>query len=329
MKRENTKALREGAMMAALTAVLVLVTDYMPLFSVIGTFVCGVPMACLSARNNLKTTLTAAFAAYAVSALAVGSFLSPLSIVFISVVPGTVAGYCLGRGRQFFTSLFAVCLAVCIGWIFELVLIDALIGGEGVEGMLSEMIEQLKKTVETVAAALPAESLGDLSPDELVKTFTDLFEYTFKLYFPSIVIVSSMIIGYIIMRFSGFVIKRARLCSIETVPFSRLKAPKSMSLAAVVLYLAFMFMKEGGMAFSVTANVIFVLYTIIGFCGLSFVDSKLTARVKAPAVRALIYAAIFFVASAFLSLIMIALVIIGIMDSTHDYRKIGDARDMN
>ena len=310
-------------MMAALTAVLIVLSWYMPLFSVVGVFACGVPMACLAARHGIRVTLTAMAAAYGVSALATGSLLSPFSVMLMSVIPGAVAGHFLGRRRPFFAGLFAVCLAVCAGWLAELLVIDKIIGGEGVAGMLAEMTEQLKKSADAVSGLLPAESMGGIDPSEFVKTLTDTFEYTLRLYFPSIVIVSSMLIGYIIIRLSGFVIKRARLCEIETVPFSCLKAPASLTCIMVLVYLALMFMKENTALWSVLANVVFVLYTIVVLCGLSFVDSKLAKHLKSSALRVFIYVFVFFAASFALSIIMNVLVIIGILDSTHDYRKLG------
>lgn len=323
MRMDGSRALREGAMMAALTAVLIIMSWYVPLFSVVGIFACGVPMACLAARRGIRVTAVAAAAAYGVSVLAVGSLISPIAVMLMYVIPGAVAGHCLGKHRPFFASLFAVCLAVCIGWLAELLVIDRIIGGGGVAGMLGEMTEQLKKTVDAVAKALPAEAMNGIDPSELVKTLNDTFEYTLRLYFPSIVIVSSMATGYIIIRLSGFVIRRARLCEIETVSFSRIKAPASMTFVAVLLYLVLMFMKENTVLWSVLANAVFVLYTIVAFCGLSFVDSKLAKRLDTPAVRVLIYIMIFLLASFALSLIMNILVIIGILDSTHDYRRLG------
>ena len=313
-------------MMTALTVVFILLTQYVPFFSVIGIFACGIPMACLAARNGFSTVAAAHIAVAAIAFLVTGSIISVISIMLMSVLPGAVAGRSLGSGKGFFSALFAVCIAVCIGWVFELLVVDTLISGNGIEKMLSEMISQTESAMNTIIAALPQSSAEMPDVQALAKTFIDTMKYTLRLYFPSLVIVSSMITGYIILRLCGFVMKRAHIAKVELLPFSMLKAPKSMSFVAVVLYLMFLFAKENTAYWSVLANAVFVLYTIIGVCGLSFVDYKIREKIEKGWIRFIIYAAVLMFGGLLLALLMNVLIIIGIFDSTRDYRKI-DAED--
>ncbi len=310
-------------MMIAVTVVLILMTWYVPFFSVIGMFICGVPMACLVARNGWKTTAIALVGVFAVTFLVTGSILSAVSMMLMSILPGAVAGVCLGKEINFFTTLLITCLAVCIGWLFEVFVIDNLIHGEGIDAMLNEMLSQFRQIFEATMANLPAEmDSGELQ--KAVEETIEMMSYMFRLYFPSIVIVSSMIIGYVIVRFCSFFIKRLKIRDIYTVPFSMLKAPKSMCFAAVVLYLISIFGNKDGAFWAVSANVVLILYTIIGICGLSLLDNKLSKKIPKGGVRALIYAALFLLGGGLVAMAANLLVIVGIIDSSHNFRKISE-----
>ncbi len=325
MKKENTKALREGAMAVALTAVLALLTRFMPLFSLVGTFVCGIPLAVLAARNSFKVLMPAFFVAFGVVVLINGSLISAASLVLMSCVPGGVAGYMLGKKRPFFITLFSTCLAVCVGWIFELVILETLMGS-GIDDILSETLNQTKSIMSGIINTMgdSLKTQADVSPEQLVNTLISATETVIRLYLPSFVVISSMLTGYIIIRVSGFVIRRTNLASVDIVKFSELKAPNSMSIVAIIFYTVYIFTNSKSTMFPVIANVIFILYTILGICGLSVVDFKFKDKLKSAAARFAIYTAIFLFGGMFVTIISTILIFIGIMDAGRDFRQIGN-----
>ena len=108
------------------------------------------------------------------------------------------------------------------------------------------------------------------------------------------VVLMSAAVGYAVVRLSGFVLRRTKIKDADTVLFSQMKAPRSMAYTAVALYVAMLFMKSGSPVWSVTANAVFVLFALIGVCGLSLADYKLRAKIRSGGARAAIYAAVFF-----------------------------------
>ncbi len=324
MKKENTKALREGAMMVALTALLMLLTRYMPLFSLIGTFVCGVPMAALAARNGFRVLVPAMISVLLVSIFIDGNIISAISMILMSIAPGAAAGYMLGRKKPFFMVLFATCLVVCLGWIFELIVIETVLGSS-IEQLFGETIEKFESIMAGMLENMGNTSNGEtnITPEEFSATVLKTAETIIRTYFPAFVVISSMATGYIILRISAFVINRARLASVERLPFSMLQAPRNMSTVAIIFYIIYMFMDSRARLWPVFANIVFILYTIIGICGLSVVDYKFKSKVKPSLVRFLIYGAVFIFGGIFMSIISSVLVIIGILDTGRDFRKIG------
>lgn len=328
MERNKTKALREGAMMVALTIILVLVVRYIPVFSLVGAFVCGIPMAALAARNGFKVIIPAVAAIFLVSLMVISDLVSTISTILMSVLPGAVAGYMLGRKKPFFVTVASTAMVVCAGWLFELLILEVFLG-DGIENMFKNAIGQSKEMLDVIVTTLQKNGAitTDVEVEKLSKALMDMAEYTIRLYFPSFIIISSMVTGYITMRLCGFVIKRTKVAEVDVVPFSMIKAPRSMSYVAVFLCLIYIFSSQGSALWNVLANVVLILYTILGICGLSFIDYKFKPRVKSAVLRMVIYGAVLLFGSALMSLISNILIIIGILDSGRDFRKIGVAAE--
>ncbi len=313
-------------MMVALTVVLILVSRYVPFLSLLGYFACGIPMAALAARNGFKVTVPALVAILLVTLLITGDILSAVSVVLMSVFPGGVAGYTLGKKCPFFTSLFATCLAVCLGWIFELFVLNTFMGS-GIDHMLAEAMNQMKTMLQPMMEALieAGAVVEDVTAEEMLNTLIQTVEDMFRLYMPSIIVLSSMAEGYLVMRICGFFINRTKVASVNVVPFSMMKASGGMSTVAVLSGLIFVFTGTSSVFGSVLANVMFILYAIMGICGLSLADFKLREAVKSPWARFGIYAAVFLLGGAFMSFILMGLIVAGILDSRRDFRRLGEA----
>lgn len=322
MKNNNSKAVREGAMMIALTAVLVLLTWYVPLFSFVGMFVCGVPMACMAARNDTRFTVVALVGVLVITFLVTMSLPSAVSIMLMTILPGAVAGWCMGKKINFFSSLFATCLTVCVGWLVMVFLIDSLMQGQNVESMMNEMLGQFEQIFDASVASMPQEILEQSEISTAVHAMTETMKAVFRLYFPALVVIGSMMIGYVIHVLCGFFIKRLKLAEINTVPFSQLKAPRGMCFLAVVLYFVSMLSNGKSVFGAVCANVVMILYTIIGICGLSMVDFFFARVVKKGALRALIYFAVFMFGSILMGILSSAMIMAGIIDSSYNFRRI-------
>lgn len=322
--RDRSKAVREGAMMIALTVILVLLTYYVPFLSGFGMFVCGIPMAALAARNGLKAALPAVLGIFAVSVIVMGSPLAALSTVLMSVLPGLAAGYCMGKDKPFFATLSVCCLTVCAGWLLELFAVDKLLTGQGVEEMIKEAAKQFEDMMNAVIGGYASKSEDGAKLAETMKAMVATAEYMIKLYFPSMVVLMSAAVGYAVVRLSGFVLRRTKIKDADTVLFSQMKAPRSMAYTAVALYVAMLFMKSGSPVWSVTANAVFVLFALIGVCGLSLADYKLRAKIRSGGARAAIYAAVFFFGGFLFIIAAYVLIFMGLFDSTRNYRGISD-----
>ncbi len=309
-------------MMVALTVLLILLTKYMALFSGLAVFVCGVPMAVLSARNGFRVIIPSLVAVFLLSLLIEPNIIGSALTLLSSVIPGAVAGYCLGKRKPFFICLCATAVAVVVGYLFSFLMLELFFGG--VAETFSNALAQTRAMVEAASKDLGAAISEEMGVDP--KTFIDIFMEALgtviRLYTPAVIIVISMFSGYIILRFSGFIINRTRLARVECIAFSEMRAPRSLATVAVIIYLVYIFGTKGSGLWAVCANLVFVLYTILGVCGLSFVDFKLKKRIKAAPLRFALYVAVFVFGSMLMGIISNILIIIGILDSGRNFRGI-------
>ena len=326
MNHNKTKALREGAMMVALTIIFILISIYVPIFSFLGTLAAPIPMAAFAARNGLKPVWIAVVAVFALTVFVTGgNIFSAVSTVLMSVIPGAVCGYFLGKRALFFNALVGTSVAVAIGWVFELLVINVF-AGSGIDEMIAQAGEQFKAISTSMLQNIPKaqlESLGAASPEAFAAKVVEVFEYTIKVYFPSFVIISAAITGYIILRISAFVIRRTKIAEVSVVKFSMMKAPKSMSTALLLFYIIHLLVTPGSLIWLVLANIVIILYAILSVCGLSLIDYKFKKKVRSAWARGAIYFVALLMLSAFSSVISPALIIIAVLDSGRDFRNIG------
>ena len=96
-----------------------------------------------------------------------------------------------------------------------------------------------------------------------------------------------------------------------------------MSFVALLCYIIYVFTDQKSNMWPVLANATVIIYTIIGISGLSVLDFRLKSKVPSGAFRFLIYALVFFLGSMFISIIYTILVVIGIVDASRNFRRIG------
>jgi uncharacterized protein YybS (DUF2232 family) len=136
---------------------------------------------------------------------------------------------------------------------------------------------------------------------------------------PSMLIVFSMVIGYIHLALLNFVMKKSQVDKSDYVYIDSHCAPRSMTYVYFILSIVAMFSESGEAMYIVLNNVIVILDIIIAFCGLSFIESKFKNKLKIKTLRCIIYVAVILFTG---NLAIQILSIIGMFDSFSDYRGI-------
>ena len=95
----------------------------------------------------------------------------------------------------------------------------------------------------------------------------------------------------------------------------------------ILAFFISMFSDAGSKWWAIFGNINFVISFILGVCGLSFVDFMLGKKISKTFLRVLIYFGAAITGSMLLPIIIEVLIIIAILDSGRDFRKLRDVEE--
>lgn len=321
MNKFSTKTLCESALICALTVVLVLVGTYVPPVSMISVFICGLPLAYLMVRRGVKVTVLSLAVSIIILFAVTGNILSAAFTACMVLLPGTISGWSLGKNDSYYVSLFWTAAAVLLGVVLNVMLINSFSGSEnGIADMIDSAIETMKTALNPLVEEAKNTTGTDVT-DSINMLFSQT-KTTILTYFPSFLIITSMIIGFLVLASTVFFLKRLRVKNCQYVPFNMIIVPRSMSMALILLMLVTMFSESTSTFMIVLKNAVAVLSFIMAIDGLSFVDFAVSKRIKNGYLRFVIYVAASLIGYFILSVIFYALMLIGILDSGRNFRRI-------
>ena len=207
---QNTRALTEGALLAALTIVLYVANVYTQFL----IYIIPVPVAILVVRNGLRTGGVASV----VAALGVGLVLGPIDGVTVLIrvaLVGLTMGVLMGRRTAAVPTLLATALA-SVAVVVSDFLIVAATSGLSVSQMLERTRQALTEGSSQAIAlyekmGVPAQAL------ESFRTMTDLLPQWFQMFLPTIVLGGAMLAAVISYSAAAWVLKRTKK-EVEPIP---------------------------------------------------------------------------------------------------------------
>ncbi|MHC6181524.1 YybS family protein [Clostridium sp. JNZ X4-2] len=208
-KMYDTKALIEASLTTALTVVIMLISIYVPVFSVFANFVLPVPITVLYIKQNYKVTLISIIA----SGILISMLYNPIAALSLTVsigLTGMTLGYCIKNKKEFGTTIIFLSISMALGMIFYLVVYVTLMSKGGLYGFVSNMVETFKQSMNLSKSMYEKAgvSSGQLaSVENMVKVFTP--EYIMKL-IPAGIIIVSFILSYL-----NYIITRAILIKLK------------------------------------------------------------------------------------------------------------------
>lgn len=331
MKGFGAKTVCDSAVVSALSVILVLIGNYVPVVNMFAVFICGLPLTYLMIKHGFKTAAVSFAVSIILLFIITGNIIGTITTACLVLLPGTAAGLMMSKDRGYYSTLFAVIAAVLFGALVYIMLLNFFAGGENsITAMLDETINTTKNMLQPViqeAEVSGVTNMGEMIDSILTQTKTMMLSY-----FPTILIICSAVIGYLVLASAVFFMKRLRVKEYKYVSFSMIKTPRSMSVVLVILMLISMFSEDTSMYTLAVKNVAAVLAFIIAVNGLSVVDFLLKRRVKSGYRRFGIYIAVFILGYFLISIIFYMLLLIGMIDSTRNIRmfnRIGEDSEKN
>lgn len=235
-----------------------------------------------------------------------------LLVAAIGVIPGLVSGFMQKKNYDYYAYLGGVCLAFAAVMTGILFYANKTFPG-GIAGMFDMTAQAMKDSAE------PMLTMQGIAAAEDINSAIDSVFKQVRQTIPSMIIIFSMISGYIHIAAVEFFVRKISGIKINYVCFYEHSAPRHMVYVYFVALLVLLFGSGEGKLYTVLNNIVTVFDFILAFCGLSFIDSKFREKLKYGFVRGIIYVCVLMVASSFA---MQLLSIMGMLDGMTDYRGI-------
>lgn len=326
--RMETKALTEGAIMAAMTAVMAIINLYIPLLSVLVALIWTLPVVSVCVRHGMKVgTITMAAAALII--MMVASPVSGLTMVVPCAAPALLLGFALRKAWKTGPALLVTTIGTFLSMLASIML-SFLISGIKPWQQWLNLKESL---IDSFEVMLPAyEKSGMLAQigmtaeqflDQWIQALTAI-----EVLLPALLLVSAGIVAFINYVLANKILTKLKIELPPMLPFRYWRLPWWHIWGFTI---AFGLALAGGHLFpqlpiisTIGKNVLIAYVPLFVLQGLSVAFFYMH---KVPKQRKLLYklvllAGFILMYNGFI-LVMCA---IGLFDTVFDYRRLGQAK---
>ncbi|GEA18012.1 hypothetical protein E306M_11480 [Moorella sp. E306M] len=314
MTEGRVAALAEGALMAALTVVLVLTGYFIPLFQVFTNIIWTVPIVVLTVRRSLRLGVMATF----VAGLAIAFFTGPLNATLLFV---QFAGLGLVYGHLFKVKARPglVLIAGGVVSLFSLLLslvLTSKLTGLPLGGLLQEFETTVNYTMEFYRRTGMLES--GMTPEQFQAALTGMINLL-KLLLPGILISASILAAFVNYLVAEKVLQRLGLIERGLPPFRYWQLPWHAIWGVIAGLGLWQLGDYYGLAFArkVGINILYVYLPLLAGNGLAAV-SFIFYRLK---LASFLKAVLVIVAMINLPMALVSLVTLGLFDPFFSYRR--------
>jgi uncharacterized protein YybS (DUF2232 family) len=307
---KNVRKLTEGAILLATFAVLLLLTIYVPFLGMIVNLFLAVPFMLFAAKNDGKSNLVFIVASLLLSFI-VGTIMSlPLTLAYGTT--GVVIGYLIQKqknmGVLFITGSLVFLVNLIILYVASIVLFKV--------DMITEMVEMMRESLNVSADLL--KNFGNPQDSEKVLEQFNNGLNLIKTLIPTLFVVSSFFIVFIMQLISFPIIKRFGVKVEKWKSFKEISLPKSLLYYFLLTLLVSMLMnpEEGTFWYMAIINMTYILQFLMILQGYTFIFYYFDKKGFSKAISITI-AIVSFLIPIFLYIVGI----LGIIDLGFDLRK--------
>lgn len=307
---KNVRKLTEGAILLAAFAVLLLLTIYVPFLGMIVNLFLAVPFMLFAAKNDGKSIVVFIVASLLLSFI-VGTIMSlPLTLAYGTT--GVVIGYLIQKqknmGVLFITGSLVFLINLILIYVVSIVLFKV--------DMITEMIEMMRESLD-VSADLLKNFANTQDSEKVLEQFNNGLNLI-KTLIPTLFVLSSFFIVFIMQLISFPIIKRFGVKVEKWKSFKEISLPKSLLYYFLLTLLVNMLMnpEEGSFWYMAIINMTYILQFLMILQGYTFIFYYFDKKGFSKAISITI-AIVSFLIPIFLYIVGI----LGIIDLGFDLRK--------
>ncbi|ANU21752.1 hypothetical protein BBI15_11565 [Planococcus plakortidis] len=263
MPNQKTRQLTNGAMMTALFAVLLAVSVYVPVLSLISTLFLALPIAWYSAKYPVKASALVAVVGAVLSFLIGGLLSLPLALIHIPL--GLVVGLSIQYKKSKLFMFMGSSIVLLVSLMVQYVAAIALFG----INFLEEFMATMRSLYEQAGTWL--ERLGSESTQEYEELVAQ-FMLTFETLLPTLLVLSVFTTVWVLLLILLPILKRVGVAVPKFPPFREMRLPKSVLWYYLIVILVSLLsdFEQGTMAYLIFANASMLLQFLLFLQGVSF-----------------------------------------------------------
>jgi len=314
--KSSTRAILEGAMMTALTVVLVLAGFYIPFMSLL-VFITPVPLSMVFLRQGFKAGVITVIT----SILILLIFLDPISIISMAslFLVGIALGYTIYRKMKTFSIIVVTFFTSLFSMITYFVVMTKILGIKIADTMFKSLEESKNMTL------MFYKQLGikEDSYNQISTMLSSLTETT-KILLPLGLIIGSLLIAIVNFYLLSIILKRTGYQKIEPLPsFETWRLPTSISIFFVLVVLLNLFLSK----YNIPNMNVILINSFMAFMIAFFVDGMAVIYYFMKKYNwSKVAKTLIIISSLFIPMFTQILAFVGLIDVAIDLRKVFDRK---
>ncbi|WP_227395034.1 YybS family protein [Jeotgalibacillus aurantiacus] len=264
MDRQSTLRLTEGAILTAFFAVLLLITVYVPVISIITAFFLILPFLIYSAKYSINASLIMVGAAIGVSAIIGGIFSIPAAVAYGTT--GIAMGWMVQQKKSKLTILLISSLVFLVNVVVQYAISIVVFEINVIEEFFTIMTESFNQSVTMFNnAGVDTEQVQEVWSQNMMMI---------ELLLPTLLVFSVAVLMWITIAVNFPIAKRLKVDVPVFTPFRELTLPKSVIWYYLIVLLTALIgaPEEGTMFAYAIINLQIALELLMILQGLSFIQ---------------------------------------------------------
>jgi uncharacterized protein YybS (DUF2232 family) len=251
----STRFITEGAVLLAIYSVLLLMLTYIPLLSLVLTYLMPLPFIIFSLKYSIKESLLLCCVALGLTIIITSATLIPGTLMFSTV--GVAIGYLLKNGRSkgeiLLTSTFLFLVHIVLMYLLSKIVLNIDI----VKDMTSTMTEGINKSKEIYS------ELGVKYNEKNLDSLIAVIKLIPTL-LPTLLLLTSFVIAFLTQLITFPLVRRFGFNTPKFKPFREFRLPAGfMWFFLIVMILSFFQLKQSSFLYTAVFNLTYVFQVLL------------------------------------------------------------------
>ncbi len=274
-QKYSTKSIMEAAFMSVFIIILIIITAYVPVLSIIGTALLPIPITVLYLRQDFKTTISCIIVSIILTCFVINPITAITAALDYAIV-GLTLGYCIKSEKSSYFTLIALILSGILSTVLTLLFTIWLIEKKSIMDFLNSFFittsQYMKESLE-----LTKKAYLDMGISEEKLIFIDQMEKFLTKdvligYIPIGIAFYNFISAYINMTISRGVLSRLKEKSVNVLSFTHFYITNLFGALLIALVCLSIILQSKGI---ISGNYLFIATS--GFAIMTFVINGVAA----------------------------------------------------